>query len=869
MKRLLLLLALTASLAATAQQDLGHFSGLRSQGPIPADLRKNLEELYTEDKQRVRDYNDGRLANRDQVLRQSYFINRLTTNGRILYGDPITRMVEAIADTLLVDYPELRSELRFYSLKNATANAFTTGQGMIFVNLGLVAQCETEAQLAYVISHEIVHYYRRHNAEELARKKANPKDRNDQLAAFLRRHNRSFEMEHEADSLGLVLFYLPSPYYKQVADGVFDVLQFAQLPFDEVPFDTTTFNTPYYKLPSQYFLDKVGAITIDDNTDDSQSTHPNIRKRRARVGEMLIGHHGGSHFVTVSQQEFLYLRDLARMECIRQQLIDNEPVDAYYNSMVMLRSHPGNAFLLDAQAQALYTIARTMCKGGRIDNANKHQGEIHQLYHLFSHLSPAEACFVALHQAWTAHQALPDNAHLLGLCRSLAGTIHDECHHVRPDFSATFDTVPAADQAASAGKYAHIRRKNSSSATNPARYAFTDLMQSDPSFVTFLDSSLVAQRKDTAAAEGKVFLFDPFYGVYDNANDEIRYRRSAALEEDLVGYVPQIARGLGIDIVDFSDPALRSHDDDLFYNDFVTLVEWTTEYLSRQDIPNNRLFTQPGMDAMSARYDAHLLSINNVLNVEYSGIFTSDETYTHNRVIDTKAAQTLVSRTQSYWWKNSRNLINNEIHTTLQRAQGYKGPSGYFGRRMGVTAGVAVDFPLFNEPFERHPGKTVDLRPALGVEYVVKEDRSVALSFDYNGTQFDCSRDPLAHADILSLSLTYRFYSRTPAPMGRYVGVGLIGNRVALQPADPAATFTYLQPSYYRGGIQCELGRNIMVGTRMYLNYGTRFNLTVANFSEPFERWYDDSLVAVRKMNANLWMANILMFHINLGFLPF
>ena len=109
-KPIAFLLLLVAASTGIAQQryDLDNFTGIKSEGTIPADLRKPLSELYGEDKQRVRDYNDGKLPNRDRVLEASYHINRLMSNGRILYGDPITRMVERIADTLLKDYPELR-----------------------------------------------------------------------------------------------------------------------------------------------------------------------------------------------------------------------------------------------------------------------------------------------------------------------------------------------------------------------------------------------------------------------------------------------------------------------------------------------------------------------------------------------------------------------------------------------------------------------------------------------------------------------------------------------------------------------------------------------------------------------------------------
>ena len=256
--------------AARSQQvyDLNHFDGIKSEGPVPSDLRLSLEELYSLDKQRVRDYNDGRLRNRDKVLSASFQINRIMSSGRILYGDPITRMVEHIADTLLKDYPTLRKELRFYTLKSPDVNAFATGQGMVFVCTGLVAQVEDEAQLAFIISHEIVHYLRKHSLEEISRRKRDSDDidaETQEMRDFIKYHNRSREMESEADSLGLTMFYLPSPYAKDVTDGVFDVLQYGYLPFDEQVFDTAYFNTPYYKMKSEYFMNEVDPISARDD----------------------------------------------------------------------------------------------------------------------------------------------------------------------------------------------------------------------------------------------------------------------------------------------------------------------------------------------------------------------------------------------------------------------------------------------------------------------------------------------------------------------------------------------------------------------------------------------------------------------------
>ena len=157
---------LTAALLLTMAGSLAR-GQIRSVGPVPADLRMNVEELYEADMQRAEKYLGGRVRNKEQVLMASYHIGKMLTSGRIVYGDAVSRMLERIADTLLRDYPELRSELRFYTINSPEVNAFATGQGMVFVNLGLVAQAENEAQIAFVLSHEIIHYFRSHTLEEL------------------------------------------------------------------------------------------------------------------------------------------------------------------------------------------------------------------------------------------------------------------------------------------------------------------------------------------------------------------------------------------------------------------------------------------------------------------------------------------------------------------------------------------------------------------------------------------------------------------------------------------------------------------------------------------------------------------------------
>src|SRR6266513_2721309 len=77
----------------------------------------------------------------------------------------------------------------------------------------------------------------------------------------------SKELEGEADSLGLILFK-KSDFSAEAAKRVFDVLLYSYLPFDEVEFRKDYFNEGSYKIPSDYFLDTVSAVSAVDDYDD-------------------------------------------------------------------------------------------------------------------------------------------------------------------------------------------------------------------------------------------------------------------------------------------------------------------------------------------------------------------------------------------------------------------------------------------------------------------------------------------------------------------------------------------------------------------------------------------------------------------------
>lgn len=924
-KLIILATLLCCALSGSAQQryDLCHFSGLKSEGAIPADLRKGLDQLYAEDKQRVRDYNNGKLRNRDRVLESSYYINRLTANGRLLYGDPVTHMIEGIADMLLRDYPDLRKELRFYTVKSSSVNAFATGQGMIFVNLGLVAAAKSEDQLAFVISHEIIHYLRNHNTEMLLRKKPNKDNLEVQLNDFLKYHNRSHQMELEADSLGLVMFYQKSPYRIEAVAEVFDMLSRSSQPWGSYAFDTTFFNTPYYQLSTDHFLKQVAEFVPNDSTDDSHSSHPNISKRRQAAAAIMQGRSwGSSAFATTSSYEFDYIRQLARLECIRQELIYADFVQAFYDSYAFLKEHPDNVFCQESMAHALYAMAKyktTNNSSQIVGDYNNYSGEIQQCYHLFRKLSNAEISVLALRAMWQVHQQQPDKQVLTDACRDLVQTLNGSCGLPLSAFHTTFDTASTPSQQTTAGpndKYARFRQKQQDAKTyNPLRYALTDMLMVDNNLAQFMADCIGDTAPQPLTKEKNVFVYAPGYVVMDNNQDmEVLYKESYNQEQKLVSKIETAAQASELDVVDFSDAAMRNQNEARFYNDFVTLNEWTNEFWQSKGNVERRLSLQPQMDSLRLRYSADMLSLNMVGNweehsfplgtllfytllypiapVAYLDVARRQElTITQNLLVDTRNGSVISRAETRNDIYDSKPIVTNFIYRNFQQGLQSTTPTGFLGRRMIVSAEAGLHYSLLNAIWEFNPYSGFRMRGGLGLEYVVAEKGSVHLSANFGKSQFFIAngRDPNLllfdngksrfDASLTNLALTYRRYigRGISAPVGAYIGFGPSYHHTSLMPYDEHVVHNKVDSTYHRFGLQFQVGYHHMISTRLVLDLGFRYTAIMAL---PFE--YDnmddymyehrDEPAAInirRNFNANLWYENMMTFHIALGFLPF
>ena len=138
---------------------------LRSAGNIPKDFLVSVQEKYDQQKNDIPFFESRqvRLAQLQFYIESNFWISDLLLSGKLLYGEMLSTYLGRVADKILAGSPELRKQLQFYVIKSPAANAFASDQGIIFVTLGLLAKLQTEAELAFVLAHEIIHFREKHN----------------------------------------------------------------------------------------------------------------------------------------------------------------------------------------------------------------------------------------------------------------------------------------------------------------------------------------------------------------------------------------------------------------------------------------------------------------------------------------------------------------------------------------------------------------------------------------------------------------------------------------------------------------------------------------------------------------------------------
>ncbi|WP_291724629.1 M48 family metallopeptidase [Bernardetia sp.] len=355
------------------------YQPLQSKGTVPEDFLLSVSERYVSKNENIGEDIDKKTAkNIDQFnLQSSFSLKQLLWSGNVLFGDEVSQYLNEIASELLKNDEELRNKVRFYVVKSPVPNAFANPDGAIFINLGLVARAENEAQLAYILAHEITHYVKQHSINQfLFGKEINDKknknvfrlgNKSDELyAKRLAQSNYSKEHEIEADDYGWEIFK-NTKYDLSETAKTFDMLQNTRRPFDTLVFESKFLNNSYVQLPdSTYYIDTLHIVEREE-LDSAEmeallafSTHPSAEERQKlaleRIGKANATNKGKDYII--SKEKFELVQKIARFELCQLYLSDAKYIDALYHTLLLQEQYGDSKYVQMSLTKALYGIAK-------------------------------------------------------------------------------------------------------------------------------------------------------------------------------------------------------------------------------------------------------------------------------------------------------------------------------------------------------------------------------------------------------------------------------------------------------------------------------------------------------------------------------
>lgn len=358
----LLLCALIVIFQSIGQGDFNNYQPLRSKGPVPKDFSTStLTKIKQDNREDLKSLNGNK---EDFFVEQiNYSIDEILRSGNVTFGDTISKYIQQLGEKLIAGETDLEGKLRFYVYNSTEANAFSTRQGIVFVTTGLIAQLTSEAQLAFVLSHEIIHYQEHHVLDLFEYATREKFYSYNEKARFLSNYSR--ENELEADRLAVKMVH-DAGYRSSEINKTFDVLLYSYLPFEEMKLDKSYFNTSEMYVPEMYFDFKRNEISAKFKYNDYLMSHPNLAKRKEQVTDQVGRFKDWEKEILYEDSiQFFYIRDVARFEYVLNKVYEDEPVEALYAIYILEKKYPESTFLKNYKSQAWLDIMKLTIKKER------------------------------------------------------------------------------------------------------------------------------------------------------------------------------------------------------------------------------------------------------------------------------------------------------------------------------------------------------------------------------------------------------------------------------------------------------------------------------------------------------------------------
>jgi Zn-dependent protease with chaperone function len=301
---------------------------------------------------------------------------------REIFTSPVAQQyIDSMLTAIKLHNPMLQArDIHCYFSRSSVPNASYIGQGIILFNMGLFRQLKTEGQMAFVLCHELAHYYLMHSEngikkyvtdinsknvqeqlqqikKEKYRKQEHLENLNKGLKFDSRRHSR--DHESQADSLGLV--FLHNTHFNTTdalsALALLDTIDADSLNIQ--PCLEKMFRSASYPFQSRWLAKSdhlLGGHTQfmqDATTEDSLKTHPDCQIRIKVLAPAVEAYTKETSNTRINPERFEALKKDFCYETIEYAWSNNNYTSSLYQTISLLQQYPDDPYLISQTGKIL------------------------------------------------------------------------------------------------------------------------------------------------------------------------------------------------------------------------------------------------------------------------------------------------------------------------------------------------------------------------------------------------------------------------------------------------------------------------------------------------------------------------------------
>lgn len=358
---------------------------------IPTPINKQKVEAYLKLSE---EYTEWQKENYTGDFKKDYkeFLKERSAKLKEIYGTVLVNSEYKNYIEELISYIKSKNnsiqdiEIRPYIVTSEEVNAYNTGEGSIFINLGLFSTLNNEEELVFILGHEISHQVIEHQynginnyystmygnevQEKLKEIKKSKFNKGRQIEnvykeTLLNFRHHSREAESEADSFSFELLkntdYNISTSIKALHQlAVSDSEYFNMVDLLKANFNFTEFPFKDQWLKSVASISDKMLLKLSKELKDSLSTHPNSKLRYEHLLEKSkdLQTNKTTNF-TINNELFNKIKSVAKYENINY-LIKNKNISkALYLTLIAQNEGDKNQFITKSLLNCLDTIYLT------------------------------------------------------------------------------------------------------------------------------------------------------------------------------------------------------------------------------------------------------------------------------------------------------------------------------------------------------------------------------------------------------------------------------------------------------------------------------------------------------------------------------